>query len=191
MLAFGAIEGRTAALDDALHRAAAPAWLTLAVVHREALREIAELAVGADGVLEARPARLDRFGEHLLDRGNEALQALERHRPAGALWMDPSAVQRLADVDVAEPGDDALVAKQQLDRSGPSLQPLLQVPGLQLERLRAERLERRPVFQLFCRHEADRSEPPRIVEREARAVVGLEQQMIVLLEARMVDAPAP
>src|SRR5690348_4891464 len=45
-LAPRAIEGRAAALDHAPNGAAARAWLPLPVIDREALGEIAELAVG-------------------------------------------------------------------------------------------------------------------------------------------------
>ena len=45
--------------------------------------------------------------------------------------------------------------------------------------------------QLGCRHEIDRAESPRIVERQPFPLVGLEQQMVVLLELRMIDPPAP
>src|SRR5438046_1847639 len=88
VLAPGAIEGRAAALDHALDRSAACARLSLTVVHRETLGEIAELAVGAGEILEAGAAGFDRFAKHVLDRADEALQTVERDQTAGAFRMD-------------------------------------------------------------------------------------------------------
>src|SRR5438874_12210636 len=79
VLAPGAIEGRAAALDDALDRSAACARLSLTIVHGEALGEIAELAVGAREILEARPAGLDRLAKHVLDGADEAFQTVQRN----------------------------------------------------------------------------------------------------------------
>src|SRR4051812_24784697 len=92
VLAPGAIEGRAAALDDALDRSPASAGLALTVVHGEALREIAQLAVRAGEILQARAAGLDRFAKHVLDCANEALQTVQRDRTAGAFRMDACAV---------------------------------------------------------------------------------------------------
>ena len=51
-------------------------------------------------------------------------------RPAGPARRDPREVQRLADVDIAEPGDDALVEQQRLDRRGaPASAPLKIAPS--------------------------------------------------------------
>ena len=60
-LAARAVKGRAAALDDAPDAPAARAGRPFAPVDREALREIAERAVGADEVAQARAARRDRL----------------------------------------------------------------------------------------------------------------------------------
>src|SRR3954469_21215269 len=112
VLALGAIEGRAAALDDALDRPAACAGLSLTVVHREALGEIAELAVRAGEILEARSTGFDRLGQYFFDRSEKPFQALQRDRTAGAFRMDAGAVQRFAHVDIAKARDDPLVAQQ-------------------------------------------------------------------------------
>src|SRR4051794_2966982 len=187
VLAPGAIEGRAAALYDAPDRSPACAGLSLAVVHCEALREITELAVGAGEILQARATGLDRFAKHVLDGADEALQTVQRDRTAGAFRMDAGAVKRFAHVDIAEPRDDPLVAKQQLDRRAPSAQALVDVTKVEAERFRPERLERRPLVERIRRDEIDRTEPPRIVEREPLSFIGLEQKVIVLPERRMVD----
>src|SRR4051794_23914864 len=105
VLAFRAIEGRTAALDEAPDRPAARARLALAIVDREAFREIAELAVGGSEVAQGRAAGLDRLGENGVDRGHQPAQALQRDRSAGAGWMNSGTEQRLAHIDIAQPGD--------------------------------------------------------------------------------------
>ncbi len=188
-LAFRAIKGRTSALNDAFHGSTAAARPALAVVDDEGFGEIAELAVGADEVLQAGAACVDGFGEHLLDGADQPPKPFQRDGAAAPLRVDFRAVQRLANVNVAEPGDDPLVAEQQLDRGSAAAQALPQLARIQLERLGTERLERRPVVQLAGRHEIDRPEPPRIVECKALPLVRFEQQMVVLPEARMVDSP--
>ncbi len=88
--------------------------------------------------------------------------------------MDAGAVQRLAHVDVAEPGDDPLVEQQQLDRRGSAGEPALKLARVEVERLGPERLERRPVLEFVRRDQVERAEAARIVERYPSAVIGLE-----------------
>src|SRR5690348_1633430 len=169
MLTVGAIKGRTAALDDAPDAAAAAARLAFAIVNRELFGEIAELAVGADEILERRAACLDRLVEHRADRFDKSLQPIQRYRSCCALRVDSGAIQRLTDVDVAKPRNDALIAEEELDCRSSAAKPGLQVASIKLERLRPERLERRPLLQLVRRDEVDRAETPGIVKRESRA----------------------
>src|SRR4051812_30812306 len=83
-LAAGTIEGRTAALDDSPHRPAARAGPAGAVINRERLGEIAELAVGARKVAQRRATRGNRLHQHAANCGRQPLQPLERNRAAGA-----------------------------------------------------------------------------------------------------------
>src|SRR3546814_3323079 len=70
-LAFGAIKGRSPALDEADDRAAASARLARAAIDAPVLREIAEVAFGAEEIAQGRAARGDRRRQHVLDRGHE------------------------------------------------------------------------------------------------------------------------
>src|SRR4051812_49894227 len=88
VLAFRAIEGRPAALDEAPDRPAAWARLALAIVDREAFREIAELAIGGSEVAQGRAAGFDRLGKNRMDRRHQPAQAPERDRAAGAGRMN-------------------------------------------------------------------------------------------------------
>ena len=47
----------------------------------------------------------------------------------------------------------------------------------------------RPFVELIGRHQVDRAEPPRIAQRQPPALVGLDQQMVVLAELVRVDPP--
>jgi hypothetical protein len=77
--------------------------------------ERAKIAVGALMVAQRRAAGFDRVPEHGLDSLDQVRGALVgRAGPAGnarchAFGRKPRAVQRLADVDVAQPGDDPLI----------------------------------------------------------------------------------
>ena len=98
--------------------------------------------------------------------------------------MDAGAVQRLAGIDIAEARDDALVEQQQLDRRGPPGQSALQLSRVEVERLRPERLERRPILKAARTHQVERTEPPGVVERDAAALVGLDDEVVVLRRPR-------
>ena len=97
--------------------------------------------------------------------------------------MDAGAKQRLADVDIAKTGDDSLVEQQELDRracvrrggrlssgasrsngSGPSAANGGQSSSSSVA------------------HQVERAEPARVVERQPPALVGLDQEMVVLAD---------
>src|SRR5229473_1757002 len=118
-LALGAEEGRAAGLDDApdaLGAGAAGAGLALPAIDRPAVLEIAELAIGLDVIAQRRPAGLDRLAENLADRRGEPLGPRADDRRGEPARRQPGAKERLADIDVAEPGDDALIEQGRLDR---------------------------------------------------------------------------
>src|SRR5690348_11052074 len=75
-LTLGAVEGRAPALDDSLDGSTAAAGLAFAIIDGEALREIAELSIGASEIAERRAARFDRLGEDIVNRGHQAIQSL-------------------------------------------------------------------------------------------------------------------
>src|SRR6185369_2382855 len=188
-LAARAIEGRAATLDEPPDRPAAAARPTLAIIDREGLGEVAELAVGAGEILERRAAGRDRFVEHVADRRNQPLEPPQRDRAPGPLGMDAGAVQRLAHVDVAAPGHDPLAEQQQLYRRGTAGEPALKLARVEVERLGPERLERRPVLELVRSDQVERAEAARIVERYHPAVIGLKDEVIVLADRARIDPP--
>src|SRR3954471_2711102 len=104
--------------------------------------------------------------------------------------MDRRPVEGFADIDIAKTGDDALIEQQQFDRGAASCEATFQLPWRYVERLRTQRLERRPLGEIIGRYEIDRAEPARIVEGQAISFVGLQQQMVVLLEPGVIDPPA-
>ena len=108
--------------------------------------------------------------------------------PAGPLRGDPGSVQRLADIDVAEPGDDALVEKQALDRRPAARRERArQIGGVEpaAERLGAEALEPGMLIQRVGGDEVHVAEAARVVEGDQRAGLGLEHDMGVLRIRRL------
>src|SRR4051794_38503045 len=146
-LAARAVEARAPGLHEPPHRPAAAlrgARLAVAVVDPETVLEIAERAVGLGVVAQRRAAGLDGLGENGADLACEAMRLLarlaarRRDRARRGLRVKPRPEQRLADIDVSEPGDQALVEERRLER-----RPLAaKQPGDRLARqLVAERLE--------------------------------------------------
>src|SRR5438552_18299140 len=104
-----AVEARAADDDAAADRGgAAPARWAGAVVDGVAELEPAGAAEAVDVVRDRRAAAVDRFGEHRLGAGDQALavRAPERAGPAAGAHAGPE--QDLVHVDVAEAGDPAL-----------------------------------------------------------------------------------
>src|SRR5580700_5251053 len=113
-------ESRTSALNDATHPPSASGGgtgLALAVIDAKIVLEQPQLTVGAAVIAQRRAAGFDRLVEHVLDRLHETLGALGRRARSrrqgrcGALGRQARAVQSLAHIDIAETGDDALVAQ--------------------------------------------------------------------------------
>ena len=103
--------------------------------------------------------------------------------------MNPGAVQSLADVDIAETRDDALIEQKQLDRSGSAGQPPFQFAGIEIERFGPERIEGRPMGQLVGLDEIERPEPTGVVERKPVPIIGLDDEMVVLERFGRIDPP--
>src|SRR6266566_305194 len=120
-LAHRTKERGAAVLGNAPHDAGAAAGRTaaaLAVVDAEFVLKAPELAVGAAMVAQRGAAGRNGILEHGLDRRDQPFgvrrgRAIARRQRRGpALRREPRAVERLADVDVAEPGHDLLVEKR-------------------------------------------------------------------------------
>ena len=95
------------------------------------------------------------------------------------------AVQRLADIDVAEPGNDALIRQRGLQRGLLAVAGLRQHRGVEriAERLRPERTHHRfAASSVVARDQLHEAEAARIVERDDRAVRHVEHDVIVRRE---------
>ena len=143
-----------------------------AVVHAETVLEIAHRAVRRRKVAQRRAAGLDRLQEHIDDRRRERVGAPGR-RPVLACegrratpGAQTRAVQRLADVDVAEPRYDRLVEQRRLQGHLPAGHHTRERGGVEqaVERLEAEVAQVPARFSLRGRYEAHEAEAPGIVE---------------------------
>ena len=96
-------------------------------------------------------------------------------------------MQDLADIDIAKPRDDTLIQKRGLDRHPPPLQPRDQVVLVKriAQGLRPEVAQEPMRVPPGGRHQVHRPEPARIVEGDARAVVEIQHDMVMLFRRRM------
>src|SRR5690606_29593370 len=187
-LAGGAPEGRAAGLDGAFDHARAAvagARFALAAVDVEAVLEIALAALGVGEVAQGRAAGGDGVVEHVADFGGEGLQPGLRDLAGGDERRDACAEQGLADVDVAEPGDDALVQQADLDvllLAGEGLGQAGAGEGV-AERLGTQAGEPRMGLDRVGRDQAHEAEAAGVGEAEAgRGAVahGAEAEVLVL-----------
>ncbi len=117
-------------------------------------------------------------------------------RPARARPIDPGepprrqsgAIERLADIDVAEPGDDALIEQGGLDRGHLAGEFGSEIGAVEprLERLRPEAGQQRVPVGLAAPHIIEQAETARVVEADDGAVVEGQDHVVV---ARLRLAP--
>src|SRR5262249_6449602 len=146
-----------------------------AVVDAEIVLEVAELAVGAAMIAQRGAAGGDRIREHGLDGIDQPLRALVRRRSLARdrgrapLGREPRAVERLADVNVAEPGHHLLVRQRGLERGLLALARAREYGGIEFvaERLGAERAQQRLALELGAGDELHHAEATRVVEGNA------------------------
>lgn len=124
-----------------------------------------------------------------MNRRNEALETLERDRTCGSPRIDACAIQGFANIDVAEPGNDMLIEKHELDCGSPPSESPLQFVCRKVEGFGAERHEWRPRTKLVRLEKIERAEAPRIVECKPSAFLRLYDEMIVLGRLRWIDTP--
>src|SRR6516162_45291 len=91
------------------------------------------------------------------------------------------AVQRLADIDVAEPGNDALIEQCRFQARLFAATGCRQHRGIKgiAEWLRTKPAQKRLTVELFARNKLHRTEAARIVEGHARAGRQMEYDVIV------------
>ncbi len=91
-------------------------------------------------------------------------------------------MQRLADIDVAEPGNNALIHEERLEIGAAAMRALGQISRAEVlaERLHAETGEQRMRFQLRFRNEQHEAEPARIVVGDFSAARHAEEHVVML-----------
>src|SRR5579883_868424 len=184
------IEGGAARLydsEDAAFAARLRAGGALLVVDLEAMLEIAQRAVRLAMVAQGRAAGGDGLFEHGANGARQRMRlgagraALQSDRAGRAFRGQPGPVQGFADIDVAEPGDEALVEQRRLERPFAAGEQAGKRGAVQIvaERLETEPFERRGVARLVERLDPHRAEAARIVVDDARAVGEADRHMIM------------
>jgi hypothetical protein len=156
--------------------------------------EIARAAVRSAKIPQRRAAGLHRLDQHRAHPGRQVVEparrraALEHQLPRLDIGPDMGTVQRLAHIDVAQPGDHSLVEQRRLDRRLLALEALSHLLGIEIvaQRLRAEPGEIGTLR--LVTEEIDEAKAPRIiVDQPQLPVLGMgevEQQMVVLFLLR-------
>src|SRR6516162_2839679 len=117
-LPLGAKERRSPGLHNAAHSLAAVttgARTPFAAVDRPAMLKIAERAIGLDIIAQRRTSCCNRLGQDRPDRRSQPLRPPAADRRGQTAWREPGAEQCLADIDVAEAGDDPLIEQRCLE----------------------------------------------------------------------------
>ena len=174
-------------MHDPPHGAAAVATragLAFAPVDLEPVLEIAELAVGRDVVAQRRTAGFDRRRQGFPDRPGQPAGARGAHIGGEAAGRDPGFEQALADIDIAEPGDDPLVQERRLDRGAPAFKQRPQPLPVEIRagRLGPEMRDQRVVGELALGHPVHHAEPPGIGEADECPVAENERDVLVVRE---------
>src|SRR5262245_42319367 len=104
-----------------------------------------------------------------------------RDRGGPPLGREPRAVERLADVDIAESGDDLLVRQRGLERGLLALARARQHAGVEFvsERLGTERTQQWLLVERGAGNELHHAETARVVEGDARARRHVEYDVVV------------
>src|SRR5665213_3929856 len=199
-LAFRTPESRTAVLVESPDDAAATdglAFLAFAVVDLERMLEITEFAGGLAMIPQRRAAGLDRLAQHRVNGGDEALGMVRGFTlPCGQRRGQPPrrqmrAEQRLADVDIAEAGDHALVEQRRLQAGllvGASLRQHFGVEFV-AERFGAKPHEQRLLVERLARDDLHVAEAARVVEHHRCTRRHVKHHMIMrsVLTAGMME----
>jgi hypothetical protein len=128
-------------------------------------------------VAQGRAARSNRLLEHRLDRLHQRLRALVRlaglagDAGAAPLGRKSGAMECLAHVDVAKPGDNPLVGQRGFQRGLLTAAEPRQAFRIERgrERLRTETIEQRLPTEFVLLDQLHHPETPRIIERNDRA----------------------
>ncbi len=163
-------------------------------MHQELILEGPLYAVGVPEVVDRRALGLDP-GAQRRDHGVAQRLALARGEAlGGAQRMDAGSKQRLVGVDVADPGDLALIEQQGLDRRAAAAGQPVQVPAgeVRVERLNAEPGSQEVVQRGTPKSELAGAEATRVDEGDPMcAAVELEDDSRVRRRAARVQQQRP
>src|SRR5258708_5272104 len=196
LLAFRAPERRAAVLRETSHDAATArglAFLAFAVVDLKGMLEIAEFAGGLAMIAQRRAAGLDRLIQHRVNCIDQTFGVIGRLAPGNALALSGGNAfalsgfgrqrrgqsprrqmrtkQRLADIDVAEPRDHALIEQRRLQAGllvGAGARQHRRVEFV-AERFGTEAAQERLPLQRMARNDLHVAEAARVVEDNGRA----------------------
>src|SRR5262245_11077391 len=146
--------------------------------------EITELAIGLNEITQGRASRSYCLGQNSPDGLHQALRAIALNGTGEAPRRQASPEQALRDINIAETGDNPLIEQGSLDWRRLPLERCREDRSAKTiaERLRPEIGEQGVAVKLRARHQIHKSKPPRVVEADRRAIIGLEHDMIMHLE---------
>src|SRR5205085_8518032 len=176
-------KGRSAGLHDPAHRAAANAARTgiaFMAIDCPAVLEIPELSVGLDVIAQRGPAGFDRLGQDRANPNDQPLRTPPADRGREASRRDARAEERLANIDVSEPGDDPLIEQRGFDRRHLAGERRSEIGAVEFgfERLRAEPRQERVLFLLAALDVVEQPEAAGIVEADDGTVVEPQHDMV-------------
>src|SRR5262249_46738557 len=153
-------------------RPAARARLSSAVVHAEALLSAPAAAVGPRVVAQACALAADAGAQRFANGAREPRELIGAQCACLAQRVELRAPERLVDVDVPEPRDDALVEQCGLQRRAPVREPLAEPLGRErpFQRLTAE-APPEIVVHLLGLEQVPRAEAADIAIGDGRAIV--------------------
>ena len=143
--------------------------------------KITKLAGRLRVIPQAGPTRLDGPAKHALNGPCQPFGAFRPQASCRPQGRKPRLVQAFTDIDVAKPGEDALIEKRRLQRPATGLQPRAQdvAPKAIAKGLRPQRLQQR-MGRKGCRlGKGKKAEAPWIAQPEPRTGFRFEVDMIM------------
>lgn len=169
-------------MHDPLHRRpTGRTGLPLAVIDAEGVLEIAELAIGRGEILQRGATSLDGFSDDGIDFSGQAFRAGLADAGSDPARGDSGPKQGLADIDIAEPGNEFLVQQRGLDRRLFPLEHTQEIVGMEAiaQRLWPEMGKAWIARKVRCRPELHEAEPAWIIIGDEAAALGMEDNMIM------------
>ena len=150
-------------------------------IDRPAVLEIAQLPIRLNVVAERRSAGLDGLGQNRSNSRDEPVGASPADGCGEASRRHTGAEQRLADIDIAESGNDPLIEQRRFDRGylARELREKVGTIEFSFERLRAEPGQQRVLCRLVALYIVEQTEATCVVEANNGAVVEPQHHVVV------------